>query len=92
MSAPASSCRPRLFLSYGHADALDFALRLCADLEAAGYDIWLDRERIRTGVPWGDRAIADGINAARAVVAAFSPHSTRLASTSPDRLTSVCLN
>jgi hypothetical protein len=81
-----------LFLSYGQRDAADLALRLCADLEQAGYDVWLDKQRIHTGEPWGEEAIRDGLNGARALVALLSPHSTRLATTSPDRLTSVCLN
>ncbi|HKI35193.1 MAG TPA: TIR domain-containing protein [Gemmataceae bacterium] len=92
MSAPTLPSRPPLFLSYGHSDATDLARRLRADLDAAGYDVRLDRQRIRTGQPWGEEAIRDGLDGARAVVALLSPHSTRLATTSPDRLTSVCLN
>ncbi|HKI33126.1 MAG TPA: toll/interleukin-1 receptor domain-containing protein [Gemmataceae bacterium] len=73
MSAPTPSSRPPLFLSYGHSDATELALRLRADLDAAGYDVWLDRQRIRTGQPWGEQAIRDGLDGARRLAAA-DPH------------------
>ena len=39
-----SPARPRLFLSYGHRDATELALRLRSDLEAAGYSVWQDEQ------------------------------------------------
>ena len=45
---------PRIvFVSYGHADADDFARRLKRDLEErAGATVWLDLERIEGGADW----------------------------------------
>lgn len=39
----------RVFLSYGHDEYAAFALRLKADLEAGGHEVWFDLDRIRPG-------------------------------------------
>ena len=39
----------RLFLSYGHDQNAPLVERIRADLEAAGYETWIDRERIKAG-------------------------------------------
>lgn len=45
-----------LFFSYSRADGFDFAARLASDLNAKGFDVWLDKEDIRAGTEW-DREI-----------------------------------
>ena len=53
-----------VFVSYGHADADEFARRLKRDLEEqAGATVWLDLERIDGGSDWA-AAIEDGIRGA----------------------------
>ena len=65
-----------LFLSYGHRDATELALRLRDDLEAAGYSVWQDERRIRAGSAWTDE-IRQGLRESDLVVALLSPHSVR---------------
>jgi hypothetical protein len=45
-----------IFFSYSRADGFDFAARLGSDLNAKGFDVWLDKEDIRAGTEW-DREI-----------------------------------
>src|SRR5690348_2103837 len=42
----------RLFVSYAHRDGASLAFRLHSDLEALGYEAWLDRARLRGGDRW----------------------------------------
>jgi hypothetical protein len=42
----------RIFLSYGHDEHRDLALRLKVDLEARGHEVWFDEERLRPGADW----------------------------------------
>jgi len=84
--------RPRLFLSYGRADAAALADRLVADLDAAGYDVWLDRAEIKAGRAW-DEQIRDGLGRSDVVVALLSPHAVRTASRDdPASTDGVCLD
>jgi hypothetical protein len=50
-----SSNGRQIFLSYGHRDATEVALRLRDDLEANGYSVWQDEKRIRGGHGAGHR-------------------------------------
>ena len=43
------------FVSYGHADAPEFARRLRDDLTAAGCRVWLDIDAITEGAHWDVR-------------------------------------
>jgi len=54
---------PQIFISYSHADA-EFANSLCGEIEAAGYEVWLDRTDIKTGSHWDDE-IVKGLNASQ---------------------------
>lgn len=85
--------RPHLFLSYGHRDATELALRLRCEFEAAGYSVWQDERRIRAGHSWTDE-IRQGLRESDLVVALLSPHSVRHKGWGPntDDQDSVCLN
>jgi tetratricopeptide (TPR) repeat protein len=50
----------RIFLSYGHDEYAALAEKLKLDLEAAGHQVWYDRERLSTGVDW-EAYIEDGL-------------------------------
>jgi hypothetical protein len=93
MSPDFVSRRRRLFLSYGHRDAMDLALRLRTGLEAAGYSVWQDEQRIRAGRAWTDE-IRQGLRESDLVIALLSPHAVRRRGwdTSPDDQDSVCLD
>jgi WD40 repeat protein len=85
--------RPRVFLSYGRRDARELADRLRADLEARGYDVWQDTERLRSGGDW-NQTIADALRDTQVLVALLSPHAVRQTGGqgNPDDLDSVCLD
>src|SRR3954471_496245 len=93
MSSDPATSRPRLFLSYGHADATELALRLHQELESAGYCVWQDERRIRAGHGWTDE-IRQGLRDSDLVVALLTPHSVRRAGWGPDLggQDSVCLD
>jgi formylglycine-generating enzyme required for sulfatase activity len=61
-----------IFVSYSKKDKT-FAHKLADDLEAAGYDIWIDRE-IEGGVEWR-KTIEEKLRAAREVIVIISPNS-----------------
>jgi hypothetical protein len=90
MNAPS---RPRLFLSYGRRDAGELADRLRRDLEAHGYEVWQDRQRIRSGSDW-EQEIRDGLRSTQLLVALLSPHAVRRTGQSHngDDQDSVCLD
>jgi hypothetical protein len=58
------SSRRLIFLSYARKDGAVLARRLCADLGAAGYEVWLDREQVAGGSSWS-REIERAIERAR---------------------------
>jgi TIR domain len=62
------SRRLRLFLSFGHRDAMELALRLRNEFEAAGYSVWQDEKRIRAGRAWTDE-IRQGLRESDLVIA-----------------------
>jgi hypothetical protein len=73
---PLSSSRS-VFISYGRADALEFAERLAADLkQRGGYQVWLDLADIEKGGLFEVR-IEQGIRAASVVLAVMTRHSLR---------------
>jgi isopentenyl diphosphate isomerase/L-lactate dehydrogenase-like FMN-dependent dehydrogenase len=51
---------PSAFFSYSREDS-EFALRLAADLKAAGADAWMDQLDIEAGQEW-DNALEAGID------------------------------
>src|SRR5512137_1507909 len=93
MSPDPSSQRQRIFLSYGHRDAMEPALNLRTELEAAGYDLWQDEKRIRAGRSWTDE-IRGALRESDLVIALLSPHSVRRKGwgSNPDDQDSVCLD
>jgi TIR domain len=64
-----------LFLSYSRRDA-GYVDRLTADLHAAGYDTWVDRQGIAGGEQWR-REIVNAIQSASLFVLFLSPNSAR---------------
>jgi hypothetical protein len=62
--------RPQVFVAYVVEDAAP-AERLCADLEAAGFDPWLDRHRLLPGQNW-PRAIERAIELSDGFIACLS--------------------
>jgi hypothetical protein len=41
-----------VFISYARKDGAELALRLQKDLTAAGFEVWLDTQRIGGGASW----------------------------------------
>jgi WD40 repeat protein len=72
----------RVFLSYGHDEHAALALRLKADLETRGHEIWFDLERLRAGADWesyierGLDWVAEAPGRGR-VLLLLTPHSVR---------------
>jgi hypothetical protein len=63
----------KVFLSYARADA-DFALRLAADLQSAGVNLWVDQLDIPKGAVW-DQEIENALRTCTHVLAILSPAS-----------------
>jgi tetratricopeptide (TPR) repeat protein len=66
----------RHFISYSSADAREFALRLCAELEGGEppRPVWLDRRDIRPGQDW-DEAIAEAVKTCLSLLFVMTPDS-----------------
>ncbi|MCU0512917.1 MAG: DarT ssDNA thymidine ADP-ribosyltransferase family protein [Anaerolineae bacterium] len=64
--------RTPIFISYARADARDLALRLSADLQSAGYPVWLDLSEIPGGSSWSQQ-IEQAIESCEVMVALMSP-------------------
>jgi TIR domain len=79
----------RVFISYGREDSFKLAMRLKAELGSRGYDVWLDRTKIRAGRAW-EQQIIEGLRKTQVVIALLSPHSTRW--NDSDTGDSVCLD
>jgi TIR domain-containing protein len=60
-----------VFISYDQSDS-DFATVAKLELERAGYEVWLDRFRIRAGDDWRSE-IDGGLASASALIAVMSP-------------------
>ena len=68
MAAEQTEARPRVFISYSRVDS-EFAYRLRADLEASGFDTWIDTAKLadQGGQQWL-RLIQDAIDSSQAMV------------------------
>ncbi|HPB87584.1 MAG TPA: TIR domain-containing protein [Thermotogota bacterium] len=55
--------KPFIFLSYGHDAYSVLAVRLKKDLEAQGYEVWYDLQRLKAGVDW-EQYIEEGLEKA----------------------------
>ena len=66
----------RIFLSYGHDSNEELVLRIKANLEKRGHDVWFDKSEIRFGDDWR-REITDGIINSNRVLSFLSKYSTR---------------
>ena len=62
---------PSLFISYSRTDS-EFVDRLQADLQARGYDTWVDRKRLEGGQDWADM-IQRAIERCQIMLIALSP-------------------
>jgi hypothetical protein len=63
-----------IFVSYARRDGADLALLLQKDLTAAGFDAWLDKQRIEGGASW-TAEIEEAIDRAQVVLALLTPGS-----------------
>jgi len=63
-----------IFISYARRDGSELALRLQKDLTAAGFDAWLDTERLHGGESWTVE-IEQAIDRAEVVLALLTPGS-----------------
>ena len=73
---PVSARTRNVFISYGRADATDFAQQLAADLEDRGHEVWFDQDSIGKGALW-EVEIEQGLRAASVVTAVLTPSSVR---------------
>jgi hypothetical protein len=69
------STKPRIFVAYVEED-LEHAIRLYADLEAAGYLPWMDRKELLPGQNW-PRCIERAIQTCDFFIPCFSRHAAR---------------
>src|SRR4051812_48054854 len=70
----------RIFLSYGHDRYGEMAVELKRELEARGYEVWFDLERLKAGSDW-EQYIESGLDWASTgsgrFVLLMTPHSVR---------------
>jgi len=66
---------PAAFLSYCREDS-EFALRLAADLKAAGANVWIDQLDIEAGLPW-DTQVGDALARCPRLIVVLSPVSIK---------------
>ena len=64
----------RIFVSYARKDGAEPALRLQKDLTAAGFEVWIDTQRIEGGASWTVE-IEEAIDRAKVVLALLTPGS-----------------
>jgi WD40 repeat protein len=64
-----------VFISYGRADSLDFAIELHTRLVEQGLNVWFDKEGIPLGVDY-QKQIDDGIEKAHNFLYIIAPHSS----------------
>jgi TIR domain len=62
---------PSIFISYAHRDSGDLALRLKRDLDSLGFDVWLDKHRLKGGDRWTNE-IEEALDHAQVVLALLS--------------------
>ena len=66
----------KIFLSYGHDEYENVARRLKRDLEAEGFDIWVDKDQIKGTSDW-EASIERGISSSDWLVLMMTEHSVR---------------
>ena len=66
----------KIFLSYGHDEHSKLALFVKKELEAAGYEVWLDQDRIPASSDWAFK-IEQGIVSSQWVILLMTEHSVR---------------
>ena len=76
-----SNSRLRIFISYGHDELVDFALRLKEDLVAIGHEVWFDLDRLKPGADW-ENYIEEGLDWVSSegngrIILIMTPHSVR---------------
>jgi hypothetical protein len=71
-SAQESSSRPKVFISYARED-VHAALELYQSLNAAGFDAWIDQERLEVGQLW-EREISKVLKSSDFVILCLSRH------------------
>lgn len=70
----AETVNRRIFISYARRDGTKLALRLQMDLTAAGFDVWLDTQRIEGGASWTVE-IEEAIDRAQVALTLLTPGS-----------------
>lgn len=81
----------QIFQSYGWRDATVIAEKLKGSLSEAGYNVWLDREHMRSDEQHFSLVLEDALKSSRIVVALLSPHSVR-GLADEDLRSSICYN
>lgn len=81
----------RIFQSYGWHDATEVAQRLKSSLAEAGFDVWLDREQLRSDDKHFSLALEEAVRNSEVVIALLSPHSVRGPGVQDER-SSICYN
>ena len=66
----------RVFISYGRKDAVELANKIADDLRGSGHEVWLDKEKIITGVSWEEQ-IEEAILSSEIFISLLSPHAVR---------------
>ncbi|QPC84268.1 FHA domain-containing protein [Phototrophicus methaneseepsis] len=61
-----------IFLSYCHRDT-EIVSKLVQNLEAAGFNLWVDWQDLQPGTPEWDREIKNALSSAKAVITVLSP-------------------
>lgn len=72
-----SSKRRKIFFSYAHDENEWLVSKFRKDLENRGFEIWIDRSKIKSGDDWR-RTITEGLLESDGVVAFLSKHSVRV--------------
>jgi WD40 repeat protein len=67
---------PDIFISYARADST-FAERLRTDLQAAGFNVWIDRIGLKVGTPNWEDSIRSALKIADGVILIASPNSRK---------------
>jgi len=66
----------RIFLSYGHDQNEELVIKIKADLEKRGHEVWFDKREIKSGQNWR-RSIIDGILKSNLILSFLSKHAMR---------------
>jgi WD40 repeat protein len=82
----------KIFLSYGHDQHVKDALRIKADLEVRGHEVWFDLDRLKAGRNW-EQYIEEGLKNCDKVVLLMTPYSVRRRNPfDPESTDGYCLN